>query len=155
MNYISMHRIAVVAAGLLAAGVAAADAPTAVSAWARATPPGADVAAVYVTIRGSATADRLTSASTPRAAMTHLHAVDESGGVAKMRPVDGIEIPAGKTVTLAPKGHHLMLMGIDKPFVSGEHFPLTLHFDRGGDRVIDVEVRPATAAAESAPRTQP
>jgi copper(I)-binding protein len=127
MNYISMHRIAVVAAGLLAAGVAAADAPTAVSAWARATPPGADVAAVYVTI----------------------------GGVAKMRPVDGIEIPAGKTVTLAPQGHHLMLMGIDKPFVSGEHFPLTLHFDRGGDRVIDVEVRPATAAAESAPRTQP
>jgi len=155
MKYVRMHAIAAVAAGLLASGVAAADAPTAIAAWARATPPGAEVAAVYVTIRGSGTADRLTGASTARAAMTHLHTVDESGGVAKMRPVDGIEIPAGKTVALAPQGHHLMLMGIDKPFVAGEHFPLTLHFDRGGDRVVEVQVRSATAAADPAPHVQP
>jgi hypothetical protein len=155
MKYLRMHGIAAAAAGLLVSGVAAADAPTALAAWARATPPGAEVAAVYVTIQGSATADRLTSASTARAAMTHLHTVDESSGVAKMRPIDGIEIPAGKTVALAPKGHHLMLMGIDRPFVAGEHFPLTLHFDRGGDRVVEVQVRSATAAADPAPRTRP
>jgi copper(I)-binding protein len=155
MNYLRMLGLATVAAALLASGPVAADAPTALSAWARATPPGADVAAVYVTLRSSGTADRLAGASTPRASMTHLHTVEESGGVAKMRPVDGIEIPAGKTVVLAPKGHHLMLMGIGKPLVAGEHFPLTLHFERGGDRIVDVEVRSATAAADPAPPAQP
>jgi len=155
MNYLRMLGLATVAAGLLASGPVVADAPTALSAWARATPPGADVAAVYVTLRSSGTADRLASASTPRASMTHLHTVEESDGVAKMRPVDGIEIPAGKTVVLAPKGHHLMLMGIGQPLVAGEHFPLTLHFERGGDRIVDVEVRSATAAADPAPPAQP
>jgi copper(I)-binding protein len=155
MNYLRMLGLATVAAALLASGPVAADAPTALSAWARATPPGADVAAVYVTLRSSGTADRLAGAGTPRASMTHLHTVEESGGVAKMRPVDGIEIPAGKTVVLAPKGHHLMLMGIGKPLVAGEHFPLTLHFERGGDRIVDVAVRSATAAADPAPPAQP
>jgi copper(I)-binding protein len=39
-----------------------------------------------------------------------------------------------------------MLMGIDRPLVAGEHFPVTLHFARGGDLVVDVQVVPATAA---------
>lgn len=137
-------------AALLALSVATAadgdSAPVATAAWARATPPGAEAAAVYVTLTGGKAADRLIAASTVRAAMVHLHAVEEAGGLMKMRPLDGIDIPAGRTVVLAPQRTHLMLMGFDKPFVAGERFALTLHFAGGGDRTVEVLVRPATAA---------
>jgi copper(I)-binding protein len=136
---------ALLAVGLLCAGLARAEAPLARAAWARATPPGSDVAAVYVTLVGGATADRLENAHTPRAAMTHLHSVDDAGGMARMRSVEGVDVPAGKTVALAPQGLHIMLMGLDKPLVAGERFPLTLHFAHGGDREVEVRVQSPTA----------
>lgn len=132
-------------AGLLVAGAAVADAPAVRDAWARATPPGSDVAAVYLTLVGGKTADELRGAETPRAAMTHLHSMDDTGGMARMRPVDGLAVPAGKTVTLAPQGLHLMLMGISKPLVAGERFPLTLRFANGGVRTVEVSVQSPTA----------
>jgi hypothetical protein len=133
----------------LACGAAAADAPTVADAWARATPPGAQAGAVYLTLHGGATADRLTGASTPRAPMAHLHTVENSAGMMKMRAVDGVDVPAGATVRFTPNGLHLMLMGIDRPLAAGERFTLTLHFARGGDRSAEVEVRPATAPEPS------
>ena len=146
-------RLAVVA--LLVLGVAAvaraSDAPVATGAWARATPPGADTAAVYVTLSAGKTADRLVGASTARASMAHLHAVEESGGLTRMRPLDGLDVPVGKSVVLEPQRAHIMLMGIDKAFVAGEHFSMTLHFANGGDRAVDVVVRPATATGPSGP----
>lgn len=135
----------------LAGTTAAADAPAIEGAWARATPPGATAGAVYLTLHGGTTADRLTGASTPRASMTHLHSVADAAGLMKMRAVDGIDVPAGATVRLTPNGLHLMLMDLGKPLVAGERFPLTLHFAKAGDRTTDVEVRPATATGPSAP----
>lgn len=128
-----------------ACAAAAADAPAVEGAWARATPPGAQAGAVYLTLHGGRTADRLTGASTPRAAMAHLHSVVAAAGTMQMRAVDGIDVPAGATVRLAPNGLHLMLMGLDQALAAGERFPLTLHFAKGGDRTAEVEVRPAAA----------
>jgi copper(I)-binding protein len=145
MTTLRLRALVAVAIGLLAGSSAFADAPTAHDAWARATPPGSDTAAVYLTIRGGHDADHLESARTPRAAMAHLHTVEDSGGMMRMRAVDSLEIPAGKDVALAPQGLHLMLMGVDHPLVAGEHFPVTLQFARGGDRVVDVQVVSATA----------
>jgi copper(I)-binding protein len=146
MKTLRLRALAAVAAGLLTGTVAFADAPTVHDAWARATPPGSDTAAVYLMIRGGHDADQLVGARTPRAAMAHLHTVEMAGGMMRMRAVEKLEIPARKDVALAPQGLHLMLMGVDHPLVAGEHFPVTLHFTRGGDRVIDVQVVPATAA---------
>lgn len=131
--------------GLLATLAAAAAGPTVEQAWARATPPGVDVGAVYLTIIGGSTDDRLTSAATTRASMVHLHTVEESGGVAKMRAIEGIAVPAGKRVVLAPKGTHIMLMGLGRPLVAGERFPLTVRFERAGERTVEVVVQPAGA----------
>ena len=136
---------AAIVALVLAVGIARADAPAVRNAWARATPPGSDVAAVYLTLVGGATADELQSASTPRAPMTHLHSMDATGGMSRMRAVEGLAVPAGKTVNLAPQGLHLMLMGLAKPLVAGERFPLTLRFAHGGDRTVDVRVQSPTA----------
>jgi len=150
-------RISTVIAGLallaIAAGAAAADGPEISQAWARATAPGVDVGAAYVTIDGGAADDILVSASTARATMVHLHTVEESGGVAKMRAVEGIKVPAGKRVVLAPKGTHIMLMGLSKPLVAGESFPLELRFAKAGAVGVTVLVRAAGAdAPPPAPR---
>ena len=132
------------------APLAAATAPTLERAWARATPPGVDVGAVYLTIVGGSSDDRLISAATTRASMVHLHTIEESGGVAKMRAVEGIAVPAGKRVVLAPKGTHIMLMGIGRPLVAGETFPLAVTFEKAGERTVTVVVQPAGADGPTA-----
>ena len=130
---------------LLAAFVThAADTPVVSDAWARATPPGVEVGAAYLVITGGTKPDRLVGASTPRAAMVHLHDVIESEGVARMRAIEEVLIPAGARVILAPKGRHLMLMGLEAPLLAGQTFPLTLQFSDSAAQTVTVTVRAAT-----------
>jgi copper(I)-binding protein len=128
---------------MLAMRVLAADGPVVSQAWARATAPGVDVGAVYLTIDGGTKSDELLSATTTRASMVHLHTIEEAAGVAKMRAVGGVAVPAGKRVVLAPKGTHIMLMGIGQPLAAGESFPLTLKFANAGETTVTVVVRAA------------
>lgn len=150
MNTRSIARLALLACLAVAASARAADAPVVTDAWARATPPGTSVGAAYMTIEGGAQADRLEGASCERAAMTHLHAVEEQGGMSKMRALEAIEIPAGARVTLAPKSTHVMLMGLDGPLVAGQTFVVRLRFARAGELPVTVTVKPATATGEHA-----
>jgi copper(I)-binding protein len=112
-------------------------------AWTRATPGGADVGIGYLTIENKGTApDKLTGASTPAAAKAELHEMSMDNGVMKMRPVkDGLPIPPGQSVTLAPGGLHLMLMGLKNPLKEGGKVPLTLQFEKAGkvDVTLDVQ----------------
>jgi len=116
------------------------------AAWARATPPGMTVAAVYLTLTAGSQADRLVGAATPRAAMAQIHVVSETAGLARMRPTAGVEVPAHSSVTLAPQGTHIMLMGLPRPLVAGERVPLTLQFERAGKVGVEVAVRAPDAA---------
>lgn len=143
-------RLAALALGACMTVAAADDGPVVSEAWARATPPGTTVGAAYLTLQGGNVADRLVGASSDRAAMVHLHTVEETDGVAKMRSIDAIEVPAGKRVTLAPKGTHIMLMGLDAPLVAGQTFGLTLRFAVAGEREVSVTVKPATATDDHA-----
>ena len=58
---------------------------------------------------------------------------------------DGIEVPAGGTVTLAPGGMHIMFMKLKQPFVEGTAVPLTLTFEKAGS--VDVELSVAGVGA--------
>lgn len=109
------------------------------NAWARATPGGAQTAAAYMTVE-SASGDRLTGVSTPAAQKAQVHEMTMEGNVMKMRPVDGVDLPAGKAVTLKPGGYHIMLTGLTKPLKDGETFPMTLDFAKAGARQITVSV---------------
>ena len=144
------HRLAILAFASLTATAWAGDAPVVSDAWARATPPGTDVGAAYMVIEGGKQADRLVAARTDRAAMAHLHTVEEQDGVAKMRGIDAIEVPAGKRVMLAPKSTHIMLMGLDGPLVAGQTFVVKLRFAESGEQSVTVTVKPATATDEHA-----
>ena len=133
------------------AGDGTRAAPAASAAWARATPPGAGAAAVYLTVVGGREDDRLVAASTTVAAMTMLHVVTESDGVSRMRETDGVPVPAGATVRLAPRGTHVMLMNLARPLVAGDHFALELVFERAGRHSVDVSVIAADQAPPAAP----
>jgi copper(I)-binding protein len=134
------------AAGLVAASAALAQ-PTQLdvaNAWAGATPGKAENGAAYVTIT-SPTADRLVSANTPVAKKAELHTMSMQGMVMKMRPISGVDIPAGQPVSLKPGGEHIMLMGLSEPLLEGHSFPLTLNFEKAGPRTVTVTVEKAGA----------
>ena len=47
---------------------------------------------------------------------TELHLMEMDNGVMRMRPIEGgIDLPAGKTIHLAPGGYHVMLIGLNAP----------------------------------------
>jgi periplasmic copper chaperone A len=118
-------------------------------AWARATPGGAQTAAVYVTVE-SANGDRLTGVSTPAAQQADIHSMTMEGSVMKMRQVDGIDLPAGTAVTLKPGGYHIMLTGLAQPLAEGQSFPLTLDFAKAGARQVTVSVEKIGAMGPAA-----
>ena len=43
-----------------------------------------------------------------------------------------------------------MLIGLKKPLLAGESFPLTLHFKRAGDVRVDVKIEATTSEAPAA-----
>jgi copper(I)-binding protein len=102
--------------------------------WTRATPPNAPSAAGFMTIANAGPdADRLVAASTPLAGMSELHEMAVKDGVMTMRPLsDGIEVPAGGSVTLAPGGLHIMFTQLKEPFAEGGKLPVTLTFEKAG-----------------------
>jgi periplasmic copper chaperone A len=114
------------------------------NAWAGATPGKSEIGAAYLTIQ-SPTADRLVSASSPVAKKAELHTMSMQDTVMKMRPITGLDIPAGQSVTLKPGGEHIMLMGLNQPLHEGQSFPLTLDFEKAGPRTVTVTVEKAGA----------
>ncbi len=108
--------------------------------WARATPPSAPAGGGFLTITNTgSTPDRLVSARSPVANLVQVHEMKMDGSVMRMREVEnGLEIPAGKSVTLAPGGYHLMMMGLKAPLKQGTQVPVTLVFEKAGP--LDVEL---------------
>jgi copper(I)-binding protein len=120
------------------------------NAWARATPPGAKIAAGYMTIRNAGAADRLLSATSPAAEKVQTHVTTKDGDVSRMREVKGYALPAKGTLELAPNGSHLMLVNIKAPLKEGDKVPLVLRFEKAGELRIELAVRPLGAAAHDA-----
>jgi hypothetical protein len=110
--------------------------------WARATAASAKVGALYLTVANTgAEADRLTGISTDVAERCELHLSETSGDVMVMRAIESLAIPAGGSATFAPKGAHVMLMGLKAPLQKGTSFTATLHFEKAGDIAVEVKVQ--------------
>ena len=94
--------------------------------------------AAYVSIMNHGKmADRLLDATSNLARKTELHLMEMDNGVMKMRPVEnGIDIPAGKTIHLAPSGYHVMLVGLNAPLTADSMFEITLVFQNAGEKTI-------------------
>ena len=143
-----MKPLAVALAALLVASCAPRGTPAieVKEAWAGATPPGATSGAAFFTLVNSGSAaDSLVGVSTP-AGNAGVHSTEMAAGVMRMRPVERLEIAAGATVTLKPGADHVMVTGIKQPLTAGTTFPLTLAFEKSGQKLVEVSVRPLSGA---------
>jgi copper(I)-binding protein len=102
-------------------------------------------AAVYMTIR-SGSADRLVGASTPVAGKTDLMTMEARNGTMAMKYIEGIDIPAGEPVRLNARGLHVWLADLHRPLTAGQSIPLSLEFEKAGERQVTVSVMSPAAA---------
>lgn len=110
----------------------------------------AKTAGGYFTLRnGGAQPDRLIAIESDIAEKTELHTTDHGAdGVARMRHVEALEIPAGGEVALERGGYHVMFMGLKAPLSLGAMVPATLVFERAGRVAVEFAVEEPRAAGE-------
>jgi copper(I)-binding protein len=150
-----IFRLALGAVALLSAvGPAASKAPRpgpieVHEAWARPAQTGASGG--YLTLRNAgARPDRLIGAASPWVDRVELQTITTTGAVMRMRPVVGdLKIGPARTLTLAPGGYHLMLVGLKRPLTPGDRLPMTLRFETAGPVRTHLVVR--APAADGAP----
>ncbi len=97
-------------------------------------------AAFMMLTNNAATADRVIEAQSTIAKKTELHTHLMEGGVMKMRQVQAIDVPAGKSVALKPGSLHVMFMGLHTPLKEGARFSLTLVFEKAGKITVEVPI---------------
>ena len=113
--------------------------------WVRASVPGQTNGAGYLQIiNPSNTADKLISVQSEAATRVELHTVLTEDGVAKMRQVQGIDIPAQGAATLAPGGLHVMFLQLTGPFKQDAQIPVVLKFEKAGEVRVNFTVKPST-----------
>jgi copper(I)-binding protein len=121
---------------------ASASQPTIERAWARATPPGVRVGAVYFTLRNPRQApDHVVSVRSAISERAEIHETKMSGGIMRMRQLTEVTVPAGGVLALEPGGAHVMLIGLRDTLVPGSKVPLVVTFRRAGEVATDVIVR--------------
>lgn len=100
------------------------------NAWVRATAPGQDVGAAYMTFasKQDATLIRIESDATKS---VEIHSMSMQNGVMKMRMLETLPIKAGKPYKLEPGGFHLMLFELKKPLAAGQYVNFELTFKAG------------------------
>jgi periplasmic copper chaperone A len=140
-----MYKILLAAAvvcGLVAPLALAGDAISVTDPYARAVPPGQPNSAVFMQIRNDGADDRaLLFAASAVSEVVELHTHRMEDGMMKMRRVDQVALPAGETVTLAPGGLHVMLIGLKRQLQPGDDVPLTLTLDDGSELSLTAPVR--------------
>lgn len=128
---------------LLAACAGTAGSPSITVSDIRAPAPAGPNGAVYLTLRNDGDGDdRLVSASSDVAGSVEIHESTMTGGTMSMRPVDGVDIPAGGEAVLEAGGFHIMLVDVRDDVAEGDAFELTLAFETSDDQTVEARVVP-------------
>ena len=138
-------------AGLLTPFAATAQPIQAEQPWARATAPQQKMGGAYVTLTSPA-GDWLLGGSSPAAARVELHEMQVDGTVMRMRELaDGLPLPAGQAVAMAPGSYHLMLVDLKQPLVAGQTVPVQLRFRDAPPMEVPMQVAPVGAQGPAKP----
>lgn len=115
------------------------------NAWVRATVPGQQATGAFMKITSTVPV-KLVSVATPAANINEIHETKMENGVMKMRAhLEGLDIPAKKTVELKPGGHHLMMMDLTQTIKTGGVVALELQFVDAKGRKDTVSVNAKTS----------
>lgn len=109
--------------------------------WALALPDDTQALSVYFMLYNHGKQDdRLLGANSPAATRAELHTHIPLGKVLRMQKVDSVGIPASGKARFGVGGNHVMLFGLNRPLVAGEHLPLTLEFENAGKVEVEVSI---------------
>ena len=110
--------------------------------YSRASLPKAPVAGGFLTITNAGGDDRLVSISADAiSGHGEIHDMEMVGDVMKMRELpEGLPIPAGATVELAPGGLHMMFMELKQPLLAGDQIKVKLTFEKAGEVELPMTV---------------
>lgn len=122
-------------------GLAQAAGIQVLDAWIQEGPPSLDVLSAYMELENdSAQARTLVAVQSPIAERVEIHGTRIVEGVARMRQLERVSLPAGSRLNLAPGGMHLMLINA-QPLRAGARSELELQFENGERLRVPVEVR--------------
>ena len=111
-------------------------------AWIRGIPPSAKTTAAFMKINNTGPDDAvLKSAICDVAETVQIHTMEQVGEIMKMKEVSELRIPANGQAILAPKGYHIMLIGLKRPINEEETIPLSLYFTDGAIVGVDAVVK--------------
>ena len=137
----------------LSSGLAAAADIEIKAPWVRGTVAGQKVTGAFMEV-SSKSGVTLVGVSSPVAGTAEIHEMKMDGEMMKMRATPRLDVPAGKPLSLAPGGYHVMLMNLKQQLKSGESVPLVLQVEGKDKKVesveITAEVRDLTAGAPAA-----
>ncbi len=127
---------------LLSIANAGAQGITVQDAWIRGIPPSATTTAAFMTIHNTGPDDAvLKSADCDVAETVQIHTMEQVGEIMQMKEVSELRIPANGQAILAPKGYHIMLIGLVRPIVEGETVALSLNFSDRATVAVDAVVK--------------
>ncbi len=94
--------------------------------WVKATYPGQNISAGYMTIT-SANDTTLVKIESDVSESVEIHSMKMENNVMKMRMLDSLSLAAGKPYKLEPAGYHFMLFDLKKPLIDAQtvNFELT------------------------------
>lgn len=108
------------------------------NAWIRSPVAGRTVTAGYCEITNTGSAPVSITGFTAEGLRVEIHETIDEDGMMRMRPVTGLDLDPGETVSLEPGGKHLMLFDFDPDL---ERAPIRAAIDGGGGQWIVFEVR--------------
>lgn len=141
-------RIVAVSLVALAIATTAQAAPTVQAAWSRPAAEGMTGVGFMTLANPGRKPDALVAVESAGARQVQIHQSSMSNGVAAMRPVASLPIPAEGRVTFAPGGYHLMFLGLAKAQKVGDRLPATLIFASGARLKVAFVVDLAPPIAE-------
>jgi len=119
-----MKRLAIASLFALAASSVFAQVQVA-DPWVRATVAQQRATGAFMRLTAAQDA-RLVQAQSPAAKIVEIHEMRMEGEVMKMRAIDALDLPAGKTVELKPGGYHVMRIDLNAQLKEGDVVALTL-----------------------------
>ena len=114
---------------------------TVTDAWARPTVQGQKASGAFMTITAKENT-KLVGVSSSVAGVAEIHEMKMDKDVMRMAALpNGLDLPAGKAVTLKPGGYHVMLMDLKTPLAKDTTLPLTLMLQDAKGMKFNVELK--------------
>ena len=108
-------------------------------------------AAAYFTIHGGPEPVVLRGVTTDEAVRVEMHESATEGGMAMMKALDQVDVPAKTTVRFEPGGKHVMLWSVNKAALSDGKMSFTFLFSNGDRILVDAAVHAPPSGASVMP----